>query len=177
MPDITEAIEQQQFLTFFLAGEEYAIGILRVKEIIEYETVTTVPRAPKWMRGVINLRGTVVPVADLALKLGLPASAITKTTCVIIVEVILGSQATTMGIIADAVNQVMDVLPEDIRLVPEFGTGIKPDYLLGVTQLGRKFVLLLDTDKVLTTHEVLNINEISTTSDNHGGLPQASPRS
>ena len=157
-----EAVEQQQFLTFLLAGEEYAIGILKVKEIIEYDTVTTVPKTPKWIRGVINLRGTVVPVVDLAVKFGLADSPVLKTTCIIIVETLLGDSLTTMGVIADAVCQVMDTFPNDIRPVPEFGTGVKVDYLLGVTQLGKRFALLLDIDKILSADEPLNLNDLPT---------------
>lgn len=161
MPDVAaETVEQQQYLTFFLAGEEYAIGILRVKEIIEYDRATTVPRAPKWIRGVINLRGTVVPVVDLAVKFGLAESAVTKTTCIIIVEALLDARTTTMGVIADAVSQVMDVLPEDIRPVPEFGAGIQADYLLGVTQVGKRFALLLDMDRVLSRDELRDADEL-----------------
>ena len=167
MPDIaSEAVEQQQYLTFLLAGEEYAIGILSVKEIIEYDAVTTVPRAPKWIRGVINLRGTVVPVVDLAVKFGLAESAVTKTTCIIIVEALLGTRTTTMGVIADAVSQVMDVLPGDIRPVPEFGTGIKVDYLLGVTQLGKRFALLLNMDNTLSSDELRDASELPTLAQN-----------
>lgn len=161
MPPITsEVVEQQQYLTFLLAKGEYAISILKVKEIIEYDTVTAVPKTPKWLRGVINLRGTVVPVVDLAVKFGFTDSPVTRTTCIIIVETSLGGQNATMGVIADAVSQVMDVSPTDIHPVPEFGTRVKVDYLLGVTQLGKKFALLLDMDKVLSSDELLNLSEV-----------------
>ena len=162
MPTIThEAVKQQQYLTFLLASEEYAISILKVKEIIEYGTVTTVPKTPPWIRGVINLRGAVVPVVDLAVKFGLAESPVMKTTCIIIVETLLGGQTTIMGVIADAVSQVMDLSEEDIRAVPEFGTRVKVDYLLGVTQLGKKFALLLDTDRVLSSDEMLGFCDVS----------------
>ncbi len=168
MPDAAaEAVEQQQYLTFFLAGEEYALGILRVKEIIEYDRATTVPRAPKWIRGVINLRGTVVPVVDLAVKFGLAESAVTKTTCIIIVEALRDTRTTIIGVIADAVSQVMDVLAEDIRPVPEFGAGIQAGYLLGVTQLGKRFALLLDMDSVLSKDELRDDELPSLAQDAH----------
>ncbi len=158
-----EVIEQQQYLTFLLAGEEYAISILKVKEIIEYDTVTVVPKTPKWIRGVINLRGSVVPVVDLAVKFGLEERPVTKTSCIVIVDGQLENQNTTMGIVADAVSQVMDLAAEDIREVPEFGTRVQVNYLLGMAQLGKKFALLLDVDKVLSTDELLNLEEVAAT--------------
>jgi purine-binding chemotaxis protein CheW len=156
-----EAVEQQQYLTFLLAGEEYAISILQVKEIIEYDTVTTVPKTPKWIRGVINLRGSVVPVVDLGVKFGMEERAVTKTSCIVIIETQFEGQNATIGIVADAVSQVMDLAADDIRAVPEFGTRIKVDYLLGMAQLGKKFALLLNVDKVLSTDELLNLSELS----------------
>jgi len=156
-----EVVEQKQYLTFLLANEEYAIGILKVKEIIEYDTVTTVPKTPKWVRGVINLRGAVVPVVDLAIKFGLELKPVTKTTCIVIVETQFESQNTTIGILVDAVSQVMELATEDLQPVPEFGTRVKVDYLLGMAQLGKKFALLLDVDKVLSTDELLHLNGVA----------------
>jgi purine-binding chemotaxis protein CheW len=164
-----EAVEQQQYLTFLLADEEYAISILKVKELIEYDTVTKVPKTPRWIRGVINLRGSVVPVVDLVVKFGLEERAVTKTTCIVIVEGQLEEQSTTMGILADAVNQVLDLTAEDIQPVPEFGTRVKVDYLLGMAKLGKKFALLLDVDKVLSTDELLNLGDVSELAENHDG--------
>jgi purine-binding chemotaxis protein CheW len=154
-----EMVEQQQYLTFFLAGEEYAITILKVKEIIEYYTVTTVPKTPKWVRGVINLRGAVVPVVDLAVKFGMEERPVTRTTCIVIIEGCFGEQNATMGVIADAVSQVIDLSASEIQEPPLFGTRIRVDYLLGVTQLGNKFALMLDVDKVLSTDELVSLNE------------------
>jgi len=160
-----EVIEQKQYLTFLLANEEYAIGILKVKEIIEYDTVTTVPKTPKWVRGVINLRGAVVPVVDLAIKFGLELKPVTKTTCIVIVETQFESQNTTIGILVDAVSQVMELAAEDLQPVPEFGTRVKVDYLLGMAQLGKKFALLLDVDKVLSTDELLHLNGVASSAE------------
>jgi len=157
-----DAVEQAQYLTFLLAGEEYAISILKVKEIIEYDTVTTVPKTPRWVRGVINLRGTVVPVVELGLKFGLEERPVTKTTCIVIVEGQVGGQSSLMGVLADAVSQVMEIAAEDIREVPAFGTRIKVDYLQGMAQLGKKFVLLLDIDKVLSADEVEDLSAATT---------------
>jgi len=160
-----ESVEQKQYLTFLLANEEYAIGILKVKEIIEYDTVTTVPKTPKWVRGVINLRGAVVPVVDLAIKFGLELTPVTKTTCIVIVETQFESQNTTIGVIVDAVSQVMELATEDLQPVPEFGTRVKVDYLLGMAQLGKKFALLLDVDRVLSTDELLHLNGVASSAE------------
>ena len=151
-----ETSDQRQYLSFLLGGEEYAIGILRVKEIIGYDTMTTVPKTPRWVRGVINLRGNVVPVVDLAVRFGLEEKPVTKTSCIIIVERDSESQNTFMGVMADAVSQVMDIAPGDFQPVPSFGTRITVDYLQGMVQLGKKFVLLLDIDKVLSADELLD---------------------
>ena len=157
-----EVIEQEQYLTFLLAGEEYAISILEVKEIIEYDTVTTVPKTPKWIRGVINLRGSVVPVVDLGVKFGMGERPVTKTSCIIIVEGQVESQNTLMGVMADAVSQVMDIAAGDIQEVPAFGTRIKVDYLHGMAQLGKKFVLLLNINQVLSADESLDLSAAAT---------------
>src|SRR5262249_17029204 len=133
--------------------------------IIEYDTVTIVPKTPKWIRGVINLRGSVVPVIDLAVKFGMEERLVTRTTCIVILEGQAENQNTTMGIVADSVNQVIDFTAENIREVPEFGTRVQVNYLLGMAQIGKKFALLLDVDKVLSTEELLNLNEVPSNTD------------
>lgn len=139
-----------QYLTFTLAGEEYAFGILRVREILEYDTITRVPNAPAGVRGVINLRGRVVPVVDLAQPFGLPPTATTRRTCVVIVEVEAGGEQLVLGVLADAVQQVLDLAPADIEPAPAFGTRVRTDYLRGVGKVdGQRFVLLLDVDRLL----------------------------
>jgi len=158
---IKEVAEQQQYLTFLLADEEYAISILRIKEIIGYDTVTSVPKTPAWIRGVINLRGNVVPVVDLAVKFGLPQRPVTKTTCIIIVEWQMETQNTMMGVIADAVSQVMDIAAAEIQAAPSFGTRVKVDYLQGMAELGKKFALLLDIDKILSGEDTMSLQEAS----------------
>ena len=149
----------QQYLTFMIAGEEYAISLLQVKEIIEYDTVTPVPKTPEWVRGVINLRGSVVPVIDLAVKFRLPASVAGRLTCIVITEVECGGEATIMGVMADSVRQVIDLKPEDVEHPPTFGTRVKVDYLLGMARSGKKFCLILNTEKVLSTDELLEMSE------------------
>jgi purine-binding chemotaxis protein CheW len=155
-----EEVVQQQYLTFFLADEEYAINIRRVKEIIEYTTVTKVPKVPEWIRGVINLRGNVVPVVDLTVRFGLEESPVTKTTCIVIVEVEQDSERTVMGVIADAVNQVIDLAPKDIEEPPAFGTRVRLEYLFGMGKLGKKFALILNIDSVLSNAELLTVSTL-----------------
>jgi purine-binding chemotaxis protein CheW len=148
------AAEGTQYLGFHVADEEYAVGILRVREILEFDTLTKVPGTPASIRGVINLRGRVVPVVDLALKLGLPASCITRRSCIVVVEVALDGAATVMGVLADAVSQVMDLPASEIEPPPPFGARVRVDCLVGMGRAGKKFVLLLDIDKLLSAEEL-----------------------
>ena len=157
----------QQYLTFMIGSEEYAVSLLKVKEIIEYDTVTQIPKTPEWIRGVINLRGSVVPVIDLAVKFRQAPSVAGKLTCIVITEVLNGGQgaqsgeeAAVMGIMADSVRQVIDLRSQDIEESPAFGTRVKVDYLLGMARSGKKFCLLLDTEKVLSTDELLELPDL-----------------
>lgn len=146
--------EQTQYLGFHIAGEEYAIGILRVREILEYDTVTKVPTTPRSIRGVINLRGSVVPVIDLAVKFGLPESAITKRSCVVVVDAVVEGEGMVLGLLTDAVSQVIDLPPSEIEPPPSFGTRVRVECLLGMGRAGKKFVLLVDIDRLLSNDEV-----------------------
>ena len=150
-------VSRVQYLAFITAGEEYAIGIVKVSEIVEYEAVTTVPNSPIWIRGVTNLRGRVVPVVDLAVKFGLPASGISKFSCIIITEVMFQGESLIMGVFADSVSQVIDLSDDEIEQPPPFGTRVKTEYLLGMGALGKKFCLILDIDKVLSADELLAV--------------------
>lgn len=151
-----EATEVMQYLTFQLGGEEYALGILRVREIIQWQEVTRVPTAPAAIRGVLNLRGSVVPVVDLGVRFGLGATEPTRRTCIVIVEVDGEGERTVMGIIADAVSQVMELGEGDIEPPPSFGTRVRMDYLRGMARLGDRFALVLDVDRLLSTAELLS---------------------
>jgi chemotaxis signal transduction protein len=148
-----EATERAQYLTFSVAEEEYGVSIVKVREILEYGTVTRVPRTPEHVRGVINLRGRVVPVVDLAVRLGLPASAVTSRSCVVIVEVKLDGDDVVMGIMADAVSQVIELGSDEIEPPPSFGTRLEVGFLHGMGRAGRGFVLLLDIDRLLSAGE------------------------
>lgn len=150
-----------QYLTFLTAGEEYGINIGKVKEIVKFEAVTTVPNTPPWIRGVTNLRGTVVPVVDLAVKFGMASSKLSKFSCIIITEVLFEGEKLMMGVLADSVSQVVELSGNEIEETPPFGTRVKTEYLLGMGPLGRKFCLILDIDKVLSADEFLAIAESS----------------
>jgi purine-binding chemotaxis protein CheW len=162
-----------QYLTFFTASEEYAVSIVKVSEIVEYEAVTTVPNTPIWIRGVTNLRGRVVPVVDLAVKFGLPASAVSKFSCIIITEVMFQGENLTMGVLADSVSQVIELSADEIEATPPFGTRVKTEYLLGMGALGKKFCLILDIDKVLSADELLAVTESADEAANHGPAKEA----
>jgi purine-binding chemotaxis protein CheW len=139
-----------QYLTFSLRGEAYAVGILKVREILEYDTVTRVPKTPAWVRGAINLRGRVVPVVDLAVRFGQPPSEISKRTCIVILDVDMEGEATVIGILVDSVSQVVDLKPEETLPPPAFGTKVRVDELLGMAPVGNKFALILNVDRVLS---------------------------
>jgi len=148
-----DASNQRQYLTFFLADQQYAVGVLSVKEIIEYGIVTKVPTTPPYVRGVINLRGSVVPVLDLAVKFGLPPMPVGRRTCVVIMETTMLGEKVVMGIVADAVSQVIQFSAQDIEPAPPFGTNVRLEYLEGMAKLGTKFVLILNMDQVFTAED------------------------
>ncbi|HEY7218783.1 MAG TPA: chemotaxis protein CheW [Candidatus Binatia bacterium] len=162
--------DETQYLTFHVASEEYAIGILRIKEIIPYGALTKVPQTPPAIRGVINLRGSVVPVVDLAVKFGLAASSVTARTCIVIVEMNSDGEQTTMGVMADSVSQVIEFSANDILPAPPFGTGVSVNFLIGMGKAGNKFVLILDIDKVLSAGELDNLTPQSALAMSSGGI-------
>jgi purine-binding chemotaxis protein CheW len=174
-----EAVKQAeprngQYLTFVVAGEEYAVNILKVKEIIEFDTVTTVPNTAPWIRGVTNLRGNVVPVIDLAVKFGLSASQVSKFSCIVITEVSYDGDKLTMGVMADSVNQVLDFSENEIETPPPFGTRVRIEFLLGMGRMGKKFCLVLDIDKVMSADEFLAVADSAQSSQVNVAL-QSSP--
>lgn len=152
---------KEQYLTFFIRSEEYAVGILRVKEILEYETVTRVPGTPSHVRGVINLRGAVLPVVDLAAKFGHDETAATRTTCIVVVETRVDRDLLAVGLLADAVSQVIELDSEQIEPPPSFGTGVRIDFLTGMGKLDGRLVLVLELDRVLAPVELLEVVDAS----------------
>jgi purine-binding chemotaxis protein CheW len=149
-----------QYLTFVLGAETFAIGIMAIKEIIEYSSLTEVPMMPPYVRGVINLRGAVVPVLDLPVRFGKAASAVTKRTCIVIIEVVLGSERHTLGLVVDAVNAVLDIPTSEIEPPPAFGASIRTEFIRGMVKVNSKFVILLDVDHALAADEVQALTEI-----------------
>ena len=146
--------EHDQYLTFMLGDEVFAIGILSIKEIIEYTEPTAVPMMPDCIRGVINLRGSVVPVMDLALRFGRGSREVSKRTCIVIVEVQRNGASEDVGVVVDAVNAVLDIDAEDIEAPPAFGTRVRSDFIRGLGKVSGKFVILLETDRVLAIEEL-----------------------
>ncbi|MCP3045814.1 chemotaxis protein CheW [Xanthomonas euvesicatoria pv. allii] len=139
----------QQYLTFLLGREMFGLGILSIKEIIQYRVPTDVPTMPPALRGVINLRGAVVPVVDLQQRFGRNASAITKRSCIVIVEIAHGQLHQVLGLLVDAVSEVLEIAPSDIVDTPSFGAGIARDFIHAMGKIGERFVILLDADAVL----------------------------
>lgn len=148
------AEEHRQYLTFILGGETFAIGIRGIKEIIEYHSLTEVPMMPACIRGVINLRGAVVPVLDLAARFGKNSSEVTKKTCIVIVEVESAEERYNMGVVVDAVNAVLEIPASEIEPPPSFGAKIRSDFIEGMGKVGGKFVILLNVDQVLSAKEL-----------------------
>jgi purine-binding chemotaxis protein CheW len=152
-----EVARPAQYLGFSLAGEMYAIELLRIREIIEHVPITRVPGMPPAVLGVINLRGRVVPVVDLAVKMGLGPRPITRWTCFVIVEVMVDGERTALGLLADSVSEVLDLGPDDIEPPPAFGTRTPVHYLRGLGRQEQRFILLLDLDRLLSADELLGL--------------------
>jgi len=143
----------RQYLTFMLGGEAFAVGILCIKEIIEYGHLTEVPMMPASVRGVINLRGAVVPVIDLQARFERPASAVTKRTCIVIVELGDAAERQVIGVVVDAVNEVLDLPAADIEPPPSFGAAIRSDFVSGMAKVRGKFVIVLEVASVLAIED------------------------
>lgn len=156
-----QAGEVQQFLTFALGNEMFAVGTLSVKEIIEYGQLTEVPMMPDFIRGVINLRGAVVPVIDLGARFGRGATQVTRRTCIVIIEVPSGDEKQDIGVIVDAVSEVLEIPASEIEPAPAFGAKIRTDFIQGMGKVNGKFVILLDVGKVLSVEEISTLASVS----------------
>lgn len=159
-----ELEEQQQYLTFMLSGETYAISILRIKEIIQYGQLTAVPRMPDFIRGVINLRGAVVPVIDLSARFGKPPTPIGRRNCIIIIEVALGTETHNVGVMVDAVNAVLEISNNEIEPAPTFGTNIRADFIAGMGKINGKFVIILNIQYVLSMDDMATLATVGSAS-------------
>ena len=150
-----------KYLTFKLANEEYGLEILKVQEIIQMQKVTTVPKTPDFIRGVINLRGKVIPVIVLRKKFNMPENEDTDKTCIIVVQVNNGGKVMTLGILIDEVSEVLDIKSGDIQETPSFGGDVSMDFIMGVGKIGDKVKLLLDIEKVLTNADMASLKSAS----------------
>jgi purine-binding chemotaxis protein CheW len=167
-PGIAEA---GQYLTFSLKGETYALGILSIKEIINYDRLTEVPMMPSFIRGVINLRGRVVPIVDLLARFGQGSTLIAKRTSIVIVETVdqgsEGSPVTEIGIIVDAVNEVVDIAADAIEPAPSFGTHIRPEFIIGMAKRNDYFIVMLAVNNVLAINEMATLGQALFNSSGH----------
>ena len=153
---VAAPVEQKQYLTFMLGGEMFSIGILCIREIIWYSNLTEVPMMPACIRGVINLRGAVVPVMDLSNRFGKPSTPVTKSSCIIIVEVATQNEGErlNMGVVVDSVQAVLEIAASDIEPSPSFGAKIRADFIEGIGKVNGKFVILLNVNNVLSMQEI-----------------------
>lgn len=150
----TATLTTSQFLTFRLSEELYALDVGKVREVLEVIPVTTVPKTPAHMKGVINVRGSVVPVLDMRLRLGMPPADATVDTCIIVTEIALQGASLVMGLLADAVSEVIDLESSQIEPPPRFGTRVRSDLIKGIGKRNDVFIIILDIDRILADDEV-----------------------
>ncbi len=146
-----------QYLTFKLDNEIFALDVATVREVLDFTSLTRIPRTPEFMRGVINLRGSVVPVVDLRLAFGMSATEKTVNTCIIVVEVALGGEKTIIGALADSVEEVIDLEPEQIQPAPRMGTSIRTDFIRGMGKRDNHFLMILDIDRVFSGEQLAGL--------------------
>lgn len=149
--------ETNQYLTFKLDGEIFALAIGKVREVLDFTTVTRVPQTPSYMRGVINLRGSVVPVMDLRLKFGMVRTEKTVNTCIIIAEIEMDGETTVLGALADSVQEVLDLEADQIEPPPRIGTKLRTEFIKGMGKHGEEFIIILDIDKVFSADELAEL--------------------
>ncbi len=152
---VAEDMEQaNQYLTFQLDDEVFAVEISKVREVLDFSDVTKVPQTPEFMRGVINLRGSVVPVVDMRLKFGMDGVEATVNTCIIIVEVVMDGEASVLGSLVDSVQEVLDIESDQIEPPPRIGTKLNTEFIRGMGKHNEEFVIILDIDKVFSADEI-----------------------
>jgi purine-binding chemotaxis protein CheW len=156
----TETIVAGKYLTFCLGNESYGVEVLKIREIIRLVNITAVPQMPEYVKGVINLRGKIIPVVDLRLKFGLAKAETTERTCIIVVQVDLSSGAKTqMGLVVDGVEEVVNIAAADIEETPDFGTKLDTEYIVGMAKIKGVVKTLLDIDRVVTADKITQIQE------------------
>ena len=153
--------ETTQYLTFKLGDEIFSLDVAKVREILDFTTITKVPRTPDFMRGVINLRGSVVPVIDMRLKFGMSGTEKTVNTCIVVVEVGLEGETIILGALADSVQEVIDLDPDQIEPAPKIGTKLRTDFIKGMGKHDSRFIMILDVDRVFSSDELSEVQELS----------------
>lgn len=154
---VAEITETRQYLTFKLGGEIFALDVAKVREVLDLTTITKVPQTPDYMRGVINLRGSVVPVADLRLCFGMDRAEDTKSSCIIVVEVVTGAETSVIGALADSVEEVLDLEPDQIEPAPRIGTRMRTEFIRGMGKRDTQFLMILDIDRVFSDEQMLEL--------------------
>ena len=149
--------ETTQYLTFKLDDEIFALDVAKVREILEESSITKVPQTPEFMRGVINLRGSVVPVIDLRLKFGMSRTEKTVNTCIIVVEVQLEDEVIVLGALADSVQEVIEMAPAQIEAAPHIGSRLNTDFIKGMGKVDNRFIMILDIDRVFSSDELVSV--------------------
>jgi purine-binding chemotaxis protein CheW len=152
--ETTDITETRQYLTFKLANEIFATDVAKVREVLDFTTITEIPRTPAFMSGVINLRGSVVPVVDMRLCLEMSKTERTTNTCIVVLEVLLDNESIIIGALADSVEEVIDLDPDQIRPAPRIGTQIRTDFLKGMGKRDEQFIMILDIDRVFSSDEL-----------------------
>jgi purine-binding chemotaxis protein CheW len=160
---VTSITEIAQYLTFKLSDEVFAVEVGRVREILEYITITKVPKTPEFMRGVINVRGSVVPVIDLRLKFGMDRTERSVDTCIIVLEITFEGETTILGALSDSVQEVIEIEPDQIEPAPRIGTRLNTEFIKGIGKREGHFIMILDSDKVFSSDELELVQEKSGT--------------
>ena len=151
---VTDITDTRQYLTFKLADEVFAIEVSKVREVLDFTTITKIPRTPDFMSGVINLRGNVVPVVDLRLCFEMSKTQKTVNTCIVVVEMLIEGESTIIGALADSVEEVIDLEPEHIQPAPKMGTQIRTEFIKGMGTRDAQFIMILDIDRVFSAEEL-----------------------
>jgi purine-binding chemotaxis protein CheW len=151
---VTEITETRQYLTFKLGNEIFATDVAKVREVLDFTVITAIPRTPEFMRGVINLRGSVVPVVDLRLCLDMSRTEQTTNTCIVVLEVLLDNESIVIGALADSVEEVIDLDPDQIGPTPQIGMQVRTDFIKGMGKRDAQFIMILDIDRVFSADEL-----------------------
>ena len=156
---VATIVEVKPYLTFTLDDELFSVEVSKVREVLDFTTITKIPRTPEYMRGVINLRGSVVPVIDLRLKFGMSRTENKRNTCIIVLEINSEDETIILGALADSVQEVYELEPDQIEPAPKFGTKFKAEFLRGMGKRDEKFLMILDIDKVFTSEELAIVQD------------------